>query len=170
MRHRQQIPRGSAIAMFGEVASEHQVVLATVAHPEPALFSVAAKLSFVGIETRLSPWFLRDFNERSAFGGKEKSGFVMPAGDGVVGDFDLVKVGHDFGNLGCRVAFADGEVEREGDGSRGEFHFVPVKNGVDFSGDEFDFLRVGNEGKSFFVAEWQIDFVCAFLFFGGVVV
>lgn len=145
MGHGDEVSSGFCGASLGEVAAEHEVILPAVAEPEPALLSAYFPFRLVGVEPWFSAFFGWYFDDFESLGRKEKSCFVMPAGDGVVRDVDVMDVSHGSRHLSRRHCLAYGVVDGQHDRVLVKAHKVPAEHGVNASGEEFDFLRFGYE-------------------------
>lgn len=147
-------------ATFGEISSEHKVVFSAVAHPEPPLLSTDAALGLIGIESRLSSWFLRYVSEPSGFLRDQKCGLVMPSGDGIMRDVDAVDIPESACDLSGGHCFTEGVVEGERDRCGSEAHAVPMEDGIDCIGDEFDFIGLKDEFEVGRTIEGEVDLMC----------
>lgn len=163
-RHGEGIAGGLGVTARGEVAPQVEVISAAVGHPKPAFVPADLSLGFVDVESGFSSFLLRDFEQLVTRIGEQESRLVTPSRDGVMGDGELIEIaqgGHD-GRSGHGPE--EGEVERQGDGGRSEFHARPVKRGDDAVVDEAHLARFGDEVKRVLARERDVDLVGAIAF------
>ena len=167
--HGEGVAGGLSVASGGEIVAEVRIVSGDISEPKPSFFSSAFEAGLVSEDTWFSPAFLGHDGEWCAFVGEEKSGFMTPSGDGVVGDLDLEEVSKCFDNARSGHGLEEGEIEGESDGGGGEFHFVPVKERLDFALDETDLFGFKNKIESFLSGQGDVDFMGAFAIALGIV-
>ena len=159
--HGQGVAGSLGIAARGEVSSEDQVVVTAVGHPEPAFVASNLALGLIEEEARLSPVFLGDLEELGAFLREEEGGLVAPAGDGVVGDRELIDIAQRGDDRRRGLSAEEGEVERQGGGGGRELHAVPVEGGEDLALDEADLPGIGHRVERLLPGQGDVDLVGA---------
>lgn len=159
--HGEGVAGGLGVTSSGEVVTQVGVVARDVDEPEPSLPPHALELGFIGEESGFSPPFFGDDGQLPALVGQQESGFVTPAGDGVVGHLDLVQVAegvHDrWGGHGAE----EGEVEGQCYCRRREFHPIPVEDPLYLSADEADVFGVHHQVEGFIPGQGNVDLVSA---------
>jgi len=159
--HGEGVTRRLGIAPRGDVVSEVGIIARDVGEPEPAFLAVAFELGLVGEDSGFSPGFLGNHSELSALLSEKKGRLMTPSGDGVMGDLDPIEFEERLHDPGSRHGLEEREVKGNRDGGGGEFHLVPMEDGLNDPLDDPDILGFEDQVKGLLAGQGDVDFVSA---------